>query len=275
MIPTDAKQCHAIPIANDGSTWLLHDDNKLTIIAPQTKERETFHNVVFMWPESNTFLVNDTRYCHAQIWTRSSEKRFCAYEIPFAGRIQSDRAGNYLLLTSTVGSGLPMSLSLNPASSFSLNRFPAKTTICYNLKTDAEVWRHTFTAKPPQITITKDAKYTRIFPTLGNDFFYNNETGQFMKTTDFPNTFSIPQTPVSPVENGHYQSEQIICEYYDQSRDWFWLATGRVFILQRETLYPTVVTFQFNTLLQAINVFKDRYLFFLLSNIFLGKLNSM
>ncbi|MDO5553598.1 MAG: WD40 repeat domain-containing protein [Planctomycetia bacterium] len=263
MFPTDAKQCHAIAVAPDESIWLRHDDNKLVIIDTHKQKTEIFTDVVYIWPGSNTFLVNDTSSQYPQLWNRSGKKRLCKFEIPFAGKIQSDSAGRYLLLTSTLGLTPPMASAFRADSPFGLNHFPGKTTICYNLQTDSEVWRRTFTNYPESMAITDDGHYTIIPEASGDSLFYDNETGQLTNDVEIVPAFWGGKLDDSPVQNGYYQSEQILCEYYDKYRDWFWLATatGRVLTLERETLHPTVVTFQFYAPVQTIAITENQYAF--------------
>ncbi len=272
MIPTNARQIHSIDLSPSGSIWLLHDDKKLTIIDPNGENRETFSNVVYMWSKTGSFLVNDRSYRHPQVWNISGEKRFCNFELPFAGRIQSDESGKYLLLSSTIGFDSTASSLFHSGFAFGRNQFPAKTTVCYNLQTDVEIWRYSFADRPEPMVFTDDGQYTIISAT-GVSLFFNNETGQLTENTEIISAFTMKRTPASPVENGYYQSERIVCEYYDTHRNWFWLATvsGRVFTLECETLNPTIVVFQFNMPVQVIKVTKDKYIIGLIDNIIIGK----
>ncbi len=274
IIRTEARQVHSIDVSPNGLIWLLHD-HQLTILDQNTENQETFPNVVYTWPQTGSFLISDSACRHPQSGNIFGKKRFCNFDLPFAGKIQSDKLGKYLVLTSTVVIGSLFSATSQTAtSSFGMNSFPAKTTICYNLNTDEEVWRHKFADQPEPAQFTTDGQYTIISTATGGYFFFNNETGQLTENTEITSAFSVEKTPVSPVENGYYQSEQITCEYYDRHRDWFWLATasGRVFTLERETLNPTIVAFQFSTAVQVIKVLENQYFFGLPNNIIFGKL---
>ncbi|MDO5567175.1 MAG: hypothetical protein Q4G59_11005, partial [Planctomycetia bacterium] len=252
MIPAKIQQVRSIDIAPDGTVWILHDDKQLTVIDRKTAKQDTFSNVVYAWPSSGSFLINDGKYRRPQIGNISGEKRFCNFELPFAERIQGEKTGKYLLVTSCIG----------PGTFPGFGQTSGRTLTCYHLQKEESVWQCSDLKENARVQFADDLQKTILSLPTGSFIVFDNETGEHVRSNELPDNLAVEQRSESPVQNGYYQSEQIVCDYYDQERDWFWLSTttGRVFTLDRKTLLPTVVTYQFNSPVQAINVTKSQSL---------------